>query len=138
MYIMSHKVITTFTDGGARGNPGPAGTGVVLKSNGENIFAKGEYIGETTNNQAEYRALVSALEKCKEFGAEEVNCFLDSELLVKQMNRQYKVRDANLAVHFVKAVQISQNFRKITFTHIPREKNKEADALVNEAIDRAV
>ncbi len=133
---MNYKVITTFTDGGARGNPGPAGIGVVLKSNGANIFAKGEYIGETTNNQAEYRALLLALEKAHEFGAEEVQCFLDSELLVKQMNRQYKVRDANLAVHFVKAVQLSQNFRKITFTHIPREQNQEADALVNEAIDR--
>lgn len=134
---MNYKVITTFTDGGARGNPGPAGIGVVLKSNGADIWTKGEYIGETTNNQAEYQALVLALEKAHEFGGEEVNCFLDSELLVKQMNRQYKVRDVNLAVHFAKAVQLSQNFKKITFTHIPREKNKEADALVNEAIDRS-
>ena|SRR3989338_4055929 len=134
---MTDKIITTFTDGGARGNPGPAGIGFVLKENGQTIFAKGEYIGKTTNNQAEYRALLRALEEAVKLGATEVNCFLDSELLVKQLNYQYKVRDPDLAVHFARAVQLSKNFKKITFTHIRREKNTEADALVNAAIDAA-
>lgn len=135
---MTNKTITTFTDGGARGNPGPAGIGFVLKENGQTVFAKGEYIGKTTNNQAEYRALLRALEEAIRLGAMEVHCFLDSELLVKQLNYQYKVRDQDLAVHFVRAVQLSKNFKKITFIHIPREQNTEADTLVNEAIDRAL
>lgn len=125
-----------YTDGGARGNPGPAGIGVVLKDKGNKIVAEiSEYIGKATNNQAEYEALIAGLKKAKEIGVEEVECYLDSELVVKQMNREYKVKDKNLATLFVKVWNLALGFKKITFQHVPREKNREADKLVNEAID---
>ncbi len=135
-YFFMKKIIT-FTDGGARGNPGHAGIGVIIKNEaGETLEAYGRYIGETTNNQAEYKALLSALERAKELGAEEVACHLDSELVTKQMNREYKVKDAELAKLFVKIWNLTQEFKKVTFQHVYREKNTEADAMVNEAIDK--
>lgn len=131
------KKLTTYTDGGARGNPGPAGIGIVIKNeDGETIEAYGRYIGETTNNQAEYKALIFALEKAAELGATEVACFLDSELVVKQLNHEYKVRDHDLAPLFLRIWNQLNKFKKAEFTHIPREKNKEADHEVNKAIDR--
>lgn len=130
------NTFVTYTDGGARGNPGHAAIGIVIinKISGEKHFFK-KYIGETTNNQAEYRALLFALEKVREFCGEEVECFMDSELVCKQLKREYRVKDADLAPLFLKIWNLSVGFKKITFTHIRREKNKEADALVNEAID---
>ncbi len=126
-----------FTDGGARGNPGPAGAGIVIKNAaGENLAAFGEYLGEMTNNQAEYRALIFALEKAKELGGAEIKCFSDSELMVKQLNYEYKMRNQELAPLFLKIHNLSSNFKKISFRHITRDKNKEADALVNQALDR--
>ncbi|MFA5047726.1 MAG: ribonuclease HI family protein [Patescibacteria group bacterium] len=122
------------TDGGARGNPGPAGIGAVLKIDEETHEYK-KYIGETTNNQAEYQALILGLEKAKEHGATEVECLLDSELVVKQLNREYKVKDKDLGLQFVKVWNLMQGFKKVSFKHIFREQNKEADRLVNEAID---
>ncbi|KKU73983.1 MAG: hypothetical protein UX98_C0002G0013 [Parcubacteria group bacterium GW2011_GWA2_47_26] len=138
--------LVTYTDGGARGNPGPAGIGVVIyklksgKPDGdlELVEKWGKYIGETTNNQAEYKALLAAIERAHKLGAEFLDCFLDSELVVRQLNREYKVRDAGLAPFFVKVWNETTHFKKVRFLHIPREKNKEADQLVNEAIDKAV
>ncbi len=131
--------IHTYTDGGARGNPGPAAIGVVLKNQGGDILATHkEYLGEATNNQAEYRALIKALEMAKEAGADEVVCYLDSELVVKQLKREYKVKNENIAQLFVLAWNLSTGFRKVSFTHIRREYNKEADALVNESLDEVV
>lgn len=130
--------LVLYTDGGARGNPGPAGIGAVLIKDGKVIEGLKKYIGETTNNQAEYQALILGLEKAQTLGAVEIECRLDSELLVKQMKREYKVRDAGLAPLFVKVWNLSLGFKKITFHHIPREQNKEADKLVNEAIDAAM
>jgi len=130
---------TIFTDGGARGNPGPAAIGVVIKNEqGDNLAAFGKYIGETTNNQAEYRALVAAIEKAEELGATELDCFADSELMIKQLNREYKVRDPDLAPLFLKIWNSCTKLKKVTFTHIRREKNKEADKLVNEALDKHI
>jgi ribonuclease HI len=102
------------------------------------LWEHGEYIGRTTNNQAEYRALIRGLEKAKELGATEVRCHLDSELIVRQLNREYKVRDKDLAPLFVKAWNLAQGFKRVTFVHIPRSKNRRADALVNHALDRQV
>ncbi len=131
------EIIKIFTDGGARGNPGPAGIGFVIQDAiGKIIFEFGKYIGETTNNQAEYKALLMALEKALELKAENVNCFLDSELVVKQLKGEYKVKDKDLGVLFVKIWNLSQKFKTITFSHIPREQNKRADWLVNEALDK--
>ena len=121
-----------FTDGGARGNPGPSGIGAVLYNEDKAIVAEiSEYLGVATNNQAEYKALIAALKK-----ATELDCYLDSELVVKQLKREYKVKNQDLAPLFLMIHNLSLNFKKISYTHIPREKNKEADRLANEAMDR--
>jgi ribonuclease HI len=134
---MSKLVI--YTDGGSRGNPGPAGIGVyITDESGRVVMEHSRFIGEATNNQAEYTAVVDALEHAKQLGADEVDFFLDSELVVRQLNRQYRVKDADLAALFVKVWNHMTGFRRTRFTHVPRERNKEADRLVNEAIDRHV
>ncbi|MCD4704494.1 ribonuclease HI family protein [bacterium] len=128
-----------FTDGGARGNPGPAGIGGVLYNSKDEVVADfSVYLGETTNNQAEYKALLKGLELALENKVEDLESFLDSELVVKQLNREYKVKNKDLALLFVKAWNLSLSFRKITFQHVYREQNKAADALANEAMDRAL
>ncbi|MBI4433563.1 ribonuclease HI family protein [Candidatus Uhrbacteria bacterium] len=125
------------TDGGARGNPGPAGLGFVIRdANGRTIEAVGEYLGETTNNQAEYRAMVAALTRARELGATDVEALADSELLVKQLHRQYRVKNAGLAPLFLAVWNLAQSFRSCTFRHIRREQNRAADRMVNLAIDR--
>lgn len=125
-----------FTDGGSRGNPGPSATGVVLKDvSGGIVSAYGEYLGIQTNNVAEYSALLSGLTKARALGADEVDFILDSELIVKQMNGQYKVRHPNLQPLFVKIFNLRQQFKKVTFKHILRGGNKEADAEVNKTLD---
>ena len=135
---MKYSKLTIFTDGGARGNPGPAGIGaVILDEQGEAIAEISEYVGETTNNQAEYKALLAALTKAKELGAAEAEVFLDSELAVKQLNREYRVKDKDIAPLYVKAYNLTLGFKKIVFCHIPREKNTLADKLVNLALDKA-
>ena len=131
------KKIIIHSDGGARGNPGPAGIGAVLNSEAGLVLAElSKYLGETTNNQAEYQALIAGLEKAKELKAEELDCYLDSELVVKQLNREYKVKNAELAPLFLKVYNLSLSFKKIKFIHVRREFNKEADKLANEAMDR--
>ncbi len=124
------------TDGGARGNPGPAAIGVVIADEqGGMVREFGRYIGETTNNQAEYQALLAGLEEAKKLGATEVHCYLDSELVVKQLRQEYKVKDKGLAPLFVKVWNLSQSFTKVTYTSVPREQNKRADMLVNQTLD---
>lgn len=130
---MKHASI--HTDGGARGNPGPAGIGVVIDIGGEKKYFK-KFIGETTNNQAEYRAVILALEKAKEMGINTIDFFMDSELVCNQLKRMYKVKDADLGLLFVKAWNLMQGFAKVTFRHVMRRDNKEADRLVNQAIDK--
>ncbi|MFH1193491.1 MAG: ribonuclease HI family protein [bacterium] len=127
-----------YTDGGARGNPGPAGIGIVIKADGKTVKEYGEYIGKATNNQAEYKALISALETVKNLGATEVEIFMDSELIVKQIKGEYKVKHPGLAPLFLKVYNLRAGFKKFFVRHIPREKNKEADKLVNEAIDKRI
>jgi len=131
------KKIIVNTDGGARGNPGPAGIGVVFSSSaGEIISTFKEYIGKATNNVAEYRALALALEKAKNYEYDELECRLDSELVVKQLKGEYKVKDPNIKEQYVR-IQDLMFFKPINFVHVRREKNKLADKLVNEAIDEA-
>jgi ribonuclease HI len=122
------------SDGGARGNPGPAGIGAVLEIGSDKKLLK-KYIGETTNNQAEYQALLLGLEEAVKLGVDEIVCYLDSELVVKQLNREYKVKNKDLAPLFVKVWNIGQQLKKIEFKHVFRTDNKEADALVNEVLD---
>lgn len=127
---------TIYTDGGARGNPGPAGVGVVIRV-GEKNYRFKEFIGHATNNQAEYRAVLLALEEAKKLGLKELQFFLDSELVVRQLNQEYKIKDVELGKLFVKIWNLRPVFRKISFRHVPREQNHEADRLVNEAIDES-
>jgi len=126
-----------YTDGGARGNPGPAATGIVIKDElGKILESFGEYLGEQTNNFAEYSALIAGLAKAEKLGAKEVQCFLDSELVVKQMQRIYKVKEPTLQKKFIEAYNLTTKFNKVTFKHIAREYNKEADKIVNEVLDQ--
>jgi len=135
---MSYKKLIIYTDGGARGNPGPAGIGAVIYDENKKKLAEiSEYIGKATNNQAEYRAIIAGIEKAREIGALELQFYLDSELAVKQLNREYKVKNKELAPLFVKVYNASLDFKKVIFTHIRRELNKEADKLVNKAMDKA-
>ncbi len=124
------------SDGGARGNPGPAAIGAVIADESGKVLATvSRYIGETTSNQAEYQAVIAGLEEALKLGAEQVSCILDSELVVKQLNREYKVKNKELAPQFVKVHNLTLQFKKVTFSHVRREENKEADRLVNEALD---
>ena len=126
-----------FTDGGARGNPGKGAVGIVLKKNKKVVFAKGKYLGDDlTNNQAEYRAILGGLKVAKKMEVEELECFLDSELVVKQLNNQYRVKDKDLKVLFESVKKLADDFEKIKFIHIARDKNKLADQLVNEVLDK--
>lgn len=128
--------LTIYSDGGARGNPGPAATGIVIKNDkGETVTSFGEYLGEQTNNFAEYMALIAGLKKAKELGATEVECVLDSELVVKQMQRAYKVKEPTLQKKFIEAYNAAAQFKKCAFRHTLRENNKEADAIVNKILD---
>ncbi|NUM25298.1 MAG: ribonuclease HI family protein [Candidatus Buchananbacteria bacterium] len=129
---MSKAII--HTDGGARGNPGPAGIGVVIEINGQTHHFK-KFIGETTNNQAEYQAVILALEKAKELGVEEIDLFLDSELVQQQLVQKYKVKNVDLAPLFVKVWNLAMGFKKVRYTHVRRADNKAADRLVNEVLD---
>src|SRR5574344_3153133 len=133
---MTSKIII-HSDGGARGNPGPAGIGVVLSdSEGNKLSEISQYLGETTNNQAEYRALIAALKRATTLEAQEIECYLDSELVVKQLNREYKVKNKDLAPLFLEVHNVSLSFKKVSFHHVPREKNSIADGLANQAMDR--
>ncbi|MDZ7798317.1 MAG: ribonuclease HI family protein [Patescibacteria group bacterium] len=134
---MSNQKYQIYTDGGARGNPGPAGLGVVIWQGHKLIGQYKKYIGKATNNQAEYQAIHFGLQKAKEVGAKNIECFLDSELVVNQLNMEFKIKNKELGPWFIKIWNLRQSFDKVTFTHIRREKNKEADKLVNEAIDEA-
>lgn len=127
-------------DGGARGNPGPAGLGVYIQDEEGNVLLRhSRYLGDDlTNNQAEYMAVVDGLVHAQALGADEVEMYMDSELVVKQLNHEYKVKNEELAKLFVRVWNMITSFKKTKFIHVPREKNLEADKLVNEAIDRHV
>ena len=138
---MSNKV-TIYTDGGSRGNPGPAAIGgVILLPNG-NKSEFSEYIGDSrTNNEAEYEALIYALDQAKKVLGKkqskesELECFLDSELIVKQLNHEYRLRDERIQKYFIIIWNMVLDYKNVEFIHVRREHNKEADALVNKALD---
>ncbi len=124
------------TDGGARGNPGPAAFGYVLETDdGTVLAAHGEKIGVATNNVAEYRALVEGLRKAGELQVDEVEVVSDSELLVRQMSGDYKVKNEALRRLYEEAIELADRFEKVTYTVVRREHNELADRLVNEALD---
>ncbi len=124
------------TDGGARGNPGPAGAGIILRDDsGEIVCRAGRYLGETTNNVAEYEGLLLGLEAAAERGARALEVRMDSELIVKQLRREYRVKHPNLKPLYAAAVSAMARFERVDVRHVRRAENAEADALANEAMD---
>ncbi len=127
-----------YTDGGARGNPGPAGIGArLLAASGEVVEELADFIGTATNNVAEYQALLSGLELALDHDVQRLDVFLDSELVVRQVNGEYKVKDAGLKPLHAQACLLLSRFHEVGVKHVRREQNAEADALVNQAIDAA-
>ena len=125
-----------YTDGGSRGNPGPSASGYVIMDSHKQILAEGgEYLGITTNNQAEYQAVRKALEMCIELGARNVDFFIDSQLVVKQMSGEYKIKNKDLWPIHEKIKELAASIDSVTYTHVYREDNKLADAKVNEVLD---
>jgi ribonuclease HI len=129
------KVIIN-TDGAARGNPGPAAIGATIKDEtGRLLAGVSKRIGSTTNNQAEYRAIITAVEKAISLGARHVIVKADSELAVNQLNGRYKVKNVALRPLYQKVVQLTGRLQSFSISYIPRAKNAEADALANKALD---
>lgn len=131
--------IILYTDGGARGNPGPAAAGIVLfdaEYTESPLEESGVFLGEhMTNNEAEYRALLLALSRAVSYSPETVTCFLDSELVVKQLRGEYRVKHIGLKVLYDQVCAFRSKIPVLKFNHIPREQNALADALVNSALD---
>lgn len=137
------KKVIAYTDGGARGNPGPAGIGVYIVDSESKVLQEvSEFIGNSTNNFAEYQAVAAALNTLKKiYGKKskdmEFELRMDSELVKKQLNNEYQIKDPGLVPMFIEIHNLRvANFPNLTITHVPREQNKEADRLANEAMDR--
>ena len=134
------KKIIVYTDGGSRGNPGPAAAGVFIHTLQKGY---GEFLGTKTNNEAEYAAIVLALKKIKALAGKAaakqtiVECRMDSELCCKQLNHVYKIENEKLQPLFLEVWNLMLDFAEVIFVHVPREQNKEADALANKAMDQA-
>lgn len=124
-----------FTDGGARGNPGPAGAGVVLRNDEKIVEQVCAYLGEKTNNEAEYSALILGLKVAAKHTDAHLEVYMDSELVVKQLNGEYKIKQEHLQKLYFDVKKLEKKFSKVTYSHVTRDKNKEADRLVNEVLD---
>ena len=134
--------VKIFSDGAARGNPGPSAIGLTIESlDGKKSYR--EFIGYATNNEAEYKALIFALQKVKLLHGKMrskklvLECYLDSELVVRQMNHEYKINDENIQKFFLQIWNLATDFKEVKYFHIPRSKNSEADRLANLALDEA-
>ncbi|MCF7835651.1 MAG: ribonuclease HI family protein [Candidatus Marinimicrobia bacterium] len=140
--MSSKEKIIIYTDGGSRGNPGPAGVGVVIANTQNQIIKKySKFLGVKTNNEAEYEAVILALEKAKHFFGKDkakktdIEFRMDSELVARQLRGEYRLKEEKLFPLFIKIWNLKVDFGETSFMEIPREKNKEADALANEAMD---
>lgn len=135
------EVITIHTDGGSRGNPGPAACGIVVHKGNEVLYEAAEYLGTLTNNEAEYTGVLRALEWLTRSSLSHeasVQFYLDSKLVVEQLNKNWKIKDARMKQYADRCfLLISELPIAITFSHVPREDNSDADALVNQALDAA-
>ncbi|HBT20259.1 MAG TPA: ribonuclease H [Peptococcaceae bacterium] len=128
-----------YCDGASRGNPGEAGIGYLIKNEkGEVIKRVGDYIGHTTNNVAEYTALKHALLDCLKLNGKEIMVYTDSELMVKQLKGEYRVKNQGLLVLYNEVMDLIKKFDTFNINHIPRERNKEADKLANQGIDKGL
>jgi ribonuclease HI len=124
------------TDGGARGNPGPGAAGIVLRDVGGNILREqGYFLGHCTNNEAEYQALILGLEEAVKSKVKQLACYLDSQLIVKQLNGEYMVKDMVMKELYSKVKVLEKSFEKIKYYHVSREKNKLADKIVNDVLN---
>ena len=130
--------LTIYTDGASRNNPGEAGAGIFILRDGEPVERIARYLGTTTNNIAEYTAAIIGLEHALQAGARRVSLFADSELMVKQVNGQYKVRNEGLKPLHAKVRELIARIGSVEVQYIRREQNKEADALANKAIDEKI
>jgi len=145
MLNLQYEILNIFTDGGSRGNPGPAAIGVNATADSGSVFQLSECLGRATNNTAEYMAVIKALEYliANQIKSHRLNFMLDSELVVKQLNGQYKIKDQNLQQlsymlkNLIVTLRNQSLCREIIFSHIRREQNKIADKLVNQALDRS-
>lgn len=138
MNLMQYDELKFFTDGGSRGNPGPSASGVVIMDmNDQVVEAFGEYLGTTTNNVAEWTAVKLALEAVAKYQPKRVRAYMDSELVCKQLNGQYRVKHPGLQPIYAEVVELAKQY-DVTFAHVYRDKNKLADAEVNKAIDVAL
>ena len=138
--IKNQECVYINCDGASRGNPGKASIGVCIKGEDKKTVLKkyGKYIGECTNNQAEYSAVIDALDSASEFTNKNVCVFSDSELLVRQLNKQYRIKDKKLKTLFLKVREQEKIFDVVTYAHISRDKNTVADKLANEALDELI
>lgn len=135
-YATNYDELLIYTDGGSRGNPGPSASGFVIQDSRERlVFEGGKYLGITTNNQAEYQAVKFALEKARELGGKRLSFRLDSQLVVNQLNGVYQIKNRDLWPIHQSIKVLVKNFQKVSFTHVRREFNKEADAIVNQVLD---
>ena len=138
---MTSHIYTIYTDGGSRGNPGPAASGYTIAGPDIEPIEHGDYLGIATNNVAEYTAAINALKRLGQMlGSEkakssQVEIYADSELMVKQAKGEYKVKNADLRILFRELYNLSQQFKSVTFIHVRREKNTHADRMVNEVLD---
>jgi ribonuclease HI len=144
--LFDKSKIVIYTDGGSRGNPGPAAMGVVISVGGPSALLRvnkeyGEYLGEKTNNQAEYEAVIFALKKVKQLIGKakakesEVEIRLDSELVSRQLNGRYKILEEDLQPLFIQIWNLKLDFKNVDFLHVPREENRKADKVVNDVLD---
>ncbi len=134
---VSPRELVAYVDGGSRGNPGPSGLGVVIQdTRGRTLKTFSEYLGETTNNVAEYRALVAALEYAVSERAERLKVYCDSELVALQMRGRYRVQSAHLRPLYLRARELADRLPQFSIVTLPREQNRQADRLANEAMDR--
>lgn len=132
------KLVDIYIDGASKGNPGHAGIGVVILKDGKVLKTLSNYIGKNTNNFAEYSALIYALEEALIIKAEKLKINSDSQLLCRQLNKEYKVKSENIVSLYNQAVHLLAAFKEVTINHIPREKNVHADKLATQAVKEAI
>lgn len=131
-----YESLKMFSDGGSRGNPGPSASGYVLMTEADKVVKEvGVYLGVTTNNQAEYKSLQFGLEDALSLGARKISVFMDSQLVINQMNGSYKIKNRDLLPIYRNIKDLETKFEEISYTHVPREFNKLADSEVNKALD---
>jgi ribonuclease HI len=129
---------TVYADGASRGNPGPASIGaVVYDENGREVHTVSRRLGRATNNEAEYQAAIAGLESALALGGGDVDLRMDSQLIIRQLQFRYKVRNARLLPFFNRILELRRQFERFTMEHVPRERNKRADELANLALDRS-